>query len=195
MFERDLPLGRHLNLWDLCSCTNTYRRFAEAIEALPVAPESVEALRLLAEELLDPILDRFGRERFELTYGFCSHDLRRHLARTDPQTGKPFGRIYPKVDQHMARERAVKSGEPVCAHGGAAVDFRIRDLDSRELVDWILDQGLPFDSLYFYGPERPIHLSHGPCHRRALWTFNASNAPTTRGLEAWVERARTLKPR
>lgn len=190
----DTRLGRYLTLWDLCTCTDTYRRFAKAIQPLPVVPESLEALQQMAEALLDPLIDHFGQERFQLTYGFCSHDLRRHLLDKDPETGKPFGRIYPKVDQHMSLERGVKSGKPICDHPGAACDFRVRDLDSRDLVDWILDRGLPFDSLYFYGPDRPIHLSHGPAHRRAVWTFNSANVPTTKGIEDWVQRARVLRP-
>jgi len=28
-------------------------------------------------------------------------------------------------------------------------------------VEWILEQQLPFDSLYFYGSDRPIHISYG----------------------------------
>ena len=26
----------------------------------------------------------------------------------------------------------------------------------------------PFDRLYFYGADRPIHVSHGPEHRRQV---------------------------
>ncbi|MGF1523749.1 MAG: hypothetical protein ACFBSF_15640 [Leptolyngbyaceae cyanobacterium] len=36
------------------------------------------------------------------------------------------------------------------------------DLPSDELVKWIVAQQLPFDSVYFYGVERPIHISYGP---------------------------------
>jgi len=190
-----LPIGRYLTLGDLCSCTSTYQRFAQEIQPFPLAPESLDALEQLAAAILDPILGHFGRERFQLTYGFCSHDLRRHLERRNPETGKPFGRICPEVDQHMARELGARSGKPVCAHGGAAVDFRIRDLSSRDLVSWMLERALPFDSLYYYGPDRPVHVSHGPSHRRAVWAFNESNTPTTRGIEDWVRRARELKPR
>jgi hypothetical protein len=54
---------------------------------------------------------------------------------------------------------------------GAACDFRILDLPSNDLVDWIVAQKLPFDSLYFYGANRPIHISYGPKHKRETWAF------------------------
>ena len=49
---------------------------------------------------------------------------------------------------------------------GAACDFRIVKLESDSdrlcsstyrLVEWILEQQPPFDSLYYYGSERLIH--------------------------------------
>jgi hypothetical protein len=61
---------------------------------------------------------------------------------------------------------------------GAACDFRILDLPSDALVDWIVAQGLPFDSLYFYGADRPIHISYGPQHKRDIWAFTAWGTPT-----------------
>jgi pantothenate kinase len=35
----------------------------------------------------------------------------------------------------------------------AACDFRIVDLESDRLTEWILERQLPFDSLYFYGSD------------------------------------------
>lgn len=188
-------LGNSLTMRDFCTCTRTWRLFRDEIASpYPSSPESQVALEALARELLDPVIACFGRERFEMTYGFCSDDLRRHLLRKDPSTGRRYGRIDPRVDQHMAYERR-PDGKLYCERPGAACDFRIRDLSSRDLVEWILERGLPFDSLYYYGPDRPIHLSHGAEHRRAVWAFTPTGVPTRKGIEDWVERAKNLRPR
>ncbi len=80
------------------------------------------------------------------------------------------------------------------------------------LVEWILEQQLPFDSLYYYGRDsrspfraasptetlrvgeaspkdlRPIHISYSPQHRRNIWAFTDKGVPTKRGIEQWLER-------
>jgi hypothetical protein len=87
---------------------------------------------------------------------------------------------------------------------GAACDFRIvgiksdplRVTQSDRLVEWILEQQLPFDSLYYYGSdsrsetlrERPIHISYGSQHKRDIWTFTGRGVPTRKGIEQWLER-------
>ena len=38
----------------------------------------------------------------------------------------------------------------------------------REVADWII-ANLPFDRLYFYGADRPIHVSYGPQNSRAAF--------------------------
>ncbi|MEB3230859.1 MAG: hypothetical protein VKJ64_07620 [Leptolyngbyaceae bacterium] len=53
-------------------------------------------------------------------------------------------------------------------------------------MDWILEQRLPFDSLYFYGAERPIHISYGPQQKRDIWMFTAKGTPTRKGVDRWV---------
>lgn len=182
------PLGRHFTLGDLCTCSQTYRQNPEAIAPYPQQPASLDALRALAETLLDPLADRYGGDRLVLAYGFCSADLRRWLNQRDPATGRKRGRVDPRRDQHAAAERT-RTGRPVCDRGGAACDFYIAGEPSDRLVDWILAAQLPFDSLYFYGRDRPIHLSHGPQHKRAIWTFGDRGEPTRRGIEAWVRQA------
>jgi len=187
------PLGRYLTLEEFCTCTQTYQRYAEAIAPFPKHPDTLTALTALCENLLDPILEAFGRDRFHLTYGFCSPDLRRFLNQTDPVTGQKNGRIDPSRDQHMAHE-VNRHGRFFCDRLGAACDFYIRDLPSDRLVDWIVAEGLPFDSLYFYGGDRPIHLSYGPQHKRAIWAFTPQGTPTRRGTGRWQTAIRaTLK--
>jgi len=180
-------LGRYLTLEEFCTCTQTYRRYAAQIDPFPQnRDETIPALAALCQHILDPIIDEFGRERFQLTYGFCSKDLKRFLAKKDPVTGVKNGRVSPERDQHMAHEQN-GNGCYFCSRLGAACDFRIVDLPSDELVEWILVRQLPFDSLYFYRAERLIHISYGPQHKRDIWAFTRAGVPTRRGTERWKE--------
>lgn len=188
---RDLDLGKYLTLGDFCECTDTYKAFADSIDPLPQSPRSLESLRFLAEHLLDPLIDHYGLDAFQLTYGFCSSDLRRKLTSTNPATGKPFGRVAPSIDQHVAEELG-SSGRAVCKRGGAAADFRIKGISSRTVISWILDSALPFDRLYFYGDDRAIHLSYGPGQSRYLCAFSAANIPEQKSIRDLVLRARQV---
>jgi len=178
-------LGQHLTLEQFCTCTRTYRRHADTIDPFPANPaETLPALDALACHLLDPIIDQVGLSRFQLTYGFCSVGLKRWLTRKDPTTGRNYGRVSPSLDQHMAHE-VNRYGRYYCPRLGAACDFQVAGMASDALVGWIVAQDLPFDSLYFYGPDRPIHLSYGPQHKRAIWGFSAQGTPVRRGRQGW----------
>lgn len=185
-------LGKYLTLEDFCTCTNTYRKYADRIDPSPKNPDAtIPALKALNQFILEPVIDCFGSDRFQLTYGFCSPDLRKHLDRKDPVTGLKNGRIDSTRDQHMAYE--VKSnGKYYCERLGAACDFLITDLTSEEVVEWVLRARLPFDSLYFYSTERPIHISYGPQHKRDIWTFTSFGQPTKKGIEQWTKFAKLL---
>ncbi|MBD1846884.1 hypothetical protein H6F89_26445 [Cyanobacteria bacterium FACHB-63] len=54
-------------------------------------------------------------------------------------------------------------------------------------MEWILEQRSPFDSLYFYGGDRPIHVSYGAQRKREVWAFTEKGVPTRKGIERWVE--------
>ncbi|NJK99755.1 MAG: hypothetical protein HC910_03990 [Spirulinaceae cyanobacterium SM2_1_0] len=184
-----IQLCQHLTLTDFCTCTQTYQQFSAQIDPYPRNwDESLAAIQVLCSVLLAPIIDRYGADQFQLTYGFCSMDLKRFLNRKDPITGRKYGRVDPSRDQHMAAEKN-RNDRYFCLRGGAACDFLIRQTRSDRLVDWILATRLPFDSLYFYSPERPIHLSYGPQHKRAIWTFTDRGTPTQRGLDRWRQLA------
>lgn len=184
----DTKLGHHLTLRDFCTCTNTYKRFADQINPYPQNPEeTIPSLAALCEHILDPIISEFGIARFKLTYGLCSPDLKKWLAKKDPVTGIKYGMTTPEGDQHMSHERN-RNGRHFCARLGASCDFRVIDLPSDELVTWIITKRLPFDAIYFYGPERPIHISHGPENKRYICAFageGPKKVPTPRGTEHW----------
>ena len=188
---KDVKMGKHLTLVEFCECTETYKRFASEVNPLPSAPGSLEALQQLGVHVLDPIIDHYGRGRFHLVYGFCSNELRLKLQKKNPETQKPFGRVAPKVDQHMAME-TINGTAPYCKNEGAAADFRVSGESSRSVVSWIIENRLPFDSLYFYGDDRAIHISYGPQNRRQIWAFSEKKMPTKRPIRDLVARAREV---
>ena len=142
------------DLDELCGEFLTYRQLIECGETqavtqfanLPKQPDSYTALNELAKNVLDPVIDYFGM--IQLTYGFCSHELSKKIP----------ARIAPKLDQHCAHELNSKKNL-ICERLGAAVDFIIEDENMNEVAEWIM-QNTPFDRLYFYGENRPIHVSY-----------------------------------
>ncbi len=142
----DSLCGRYLSYRQLLECGET--QHATGLPNLPKQPDSYTALYDLATHILDPVIDYFGMIR--LTYGFCSHELGKHIKH----------RVAPKLDQHAAHERNSK-GNLICPRLGAAVDFIVEDENMREVANWIA-ANTSFDRLYFYGENRPVHISFGP---------------------------------
>ena len=148
----DEPCGRFLTFRDLIECGET--QASTGLANLPKRVESWNALYELAEHVLDPVIDWFGMVR--MTYGFCSPELSRKIP----------GRIDPKLDQHSSCEQN-RLGNPVCTRQGAAADFIVDDEDMREVAQWVV-ANTPFDRLYFYGADLPIHVSYGPENNRQI---------------------------
>jgi hypothetical protein len=97
-------IGKYLTLEELSTCSQTYQKYAAQVDPYPKNPATITAWQNLAHFIIDPIIDNFGREKFQLTYGFCSNDLRKFLQKKDPITGLKNGRIDPSRDQHCAHE-------------------------------------------------------------------------------------------
>jgi DNA phosphorothioation-associated putative methyltransferase len=142
----DQQCGRNFNYRSFVECGKTQERLR--IGNIPLRPQTYNALYALASEVLDPVIDYFGSIR--LTYGFSGTDLARNIKR----------KIAPKLDQHASCEHT-KRGTAVCNRAGAACDFIVDDESMREVADWI-HSNVPFDRLYYYGDDRPIHVSFGP---------------------------------
>lgn len=151
----DEPCGAHFTYRDFVECGSTQHR--TKIGNLPLQPATYNALYALATEVLEPVIDYFGMIR--LTYGFCSSALANEIN----------GGIAPALDQHAACEVS-RSGKAVCERGGAACDFMVEDEDMRSVAEWII-ANVPFDRLYFYGRDRPLHVSFGPDQARAAYTL------------------------
>lgn len=142
----DEPCGENFTYRDLIECGETWHR--TRIDNAPKQPETYSALYALAANVLDPVIDYFGM--IKLTYGFASAALTKAIE----------GRIAPNLDQHAAHEMN-RLGKPICPRVGAAVDFIVEDEDMVEVAKWIT-QNVPFDRLYVYGPDRPLHVSYRP---------------------------------
>jgi hypothetical protein len=144
------------DLDDLCGDNLIYRQLIECGETqakmgfsnLPKQPDSYTALYELAKNVLDPVIEHFGM--IQLTYGFCSPELCKKIP----------ARIAPKLDQHCAHELNSKKNL-ICERLGAAVDFIIEDGNMNEVAEWVMEN-TPFDRLYFYGENLPIHVSYSP---------------------------------
>jgi DNA phosphorothioation-associated putative methyltransferase len=139
----DQACGRHLTYRQLIECGETQAR--TAISNLPKEPDSYTALHDLAYYVLDPIIEYFGM--ITLTYGMCSPELSKAIN----------GRVAPKLDQHAAHEKN-RSGKVICERLGAACDFVVQDEDMEDVALWAF-ANTPLDRLYFYGKDRPIHIS------------------------------------
>ena len=144
--ELDNHCGRNLTYRQLIECGETQQ--STGLSNCPKQPDSYTALYDLATHILDPVIDYFGM--INLTYGFCSHDLGKHINK----------RVAPKLDQHAAHELNTQKNL-ICQRLGAAIDFIVDDENMREVADWVAEN-TPFDRLYFYSEDRPIHVSYGP---------------------------------
>ncbi len=151
--DLDEKCGVNFNFRDLIECGETQQRLS--LSNLPSSPDTYNALFQLATNILDPVIDYFGA--IKLTYGFCSGELGKHIKE----------RVEPSLDQHASHEKK-KSGKFICERLGAACDFIVEDEDMKEVADWIIEN-LPFDRLYFYRSDRPLHVSFGPSNQRAAF--------------------------
>lgn len=140
----DDPCGTHLTYRDLIECGETQARTASS--NCPKEPETYTALYELSKHVLDPIIEYFGTVK--LTYGFCSQQLAKAIK----------GHIAPELDQHAGHELK-RTGKPVCERLGTACDFLIEDEDMEEVANWVFEN-TAVDRLYFYGKDRPIHISY-----------------------------------
>lgn len=150
--------SKHFTYADICQCSETWRQ--TQVDNVPREPETYRAISELCETILEPVLAEFGQ--IELTYGFAGSALTRKIRH----------RIAPQLDQHAGYERR-SSGEFVCSRLGQAADFRVRGVASMDVARFIVER-LPFDRLYIYGSDRPLHVSVGPQQAGAMFEMRKS---------------------
>lgn len=144
--DLDKRASRFFSWRQLFHVGETWEALQQRRAAPPNVPQQEDtwaAYASLAGELLDPLCEKFGR--IEVTYGFASPELTKHIP----------GRICPSIDQHAGAE--MRGDVPICSRGGAAVDFMAHG-SSLDVLHWIAER-LTFDRIYYYGPDRPLHLT------------------------------------
>jgi hypothetical protein len=155
--DLDSACGTTFTYRELLECSNSWKQAStagKAIDNVPREAASYDALHALCVEILDPLSATLGRPT--LTYGFAGPNLTRLIS----------GQIAPELDQHAAHERNVR-GLPICPRLGAAVDLTIPGHTAQEVARWIHDHR-PYDRLYLYGDDLPVHVSFGPEHTRSV---------------------------
>ena len=176
----------NLNLDDLCSEFFSLNDLISAgetassspLDNLPREQDTVQALASLAKAILDPVTQHF--ERPKLTYAFSGPTNIAKITRN----------IAPRVDQHASFERQ-RNGKRICAFDGAAADFQVRGRASTMVTQYIIEE-LDFDAIYFYGKNRPIHVSWSQSPRKLVVEMKFNTAyqrhfPVRRTPERFLE--------
>ena len=148
------------------------------LENLPKEQRTIDALAMMASKILDPITQEF--ERPTLTYAFSGPSTIVKIKRN----------IAPRVDQHASFE-VQQNGRMICALGGAAVDFSLEHKNSLFAARFVIEN-LNFDAIYFYGPDRPIHVSWSDSPRNMvvemkLNTKHRRHFPVRRSPEKFLD--------
>ena len=127
---------------------------------LPIEPDSKSALIELNSNMLKPIVSHFGK--LQITYGFTSFQLLKYIKKYSP------GHMAPELDQHASHELNSRNNR-ICKRDGVACDIVVAGYEDKMhiIAEYIINE-LPFDRLYFYGSDRPLHISFGPEHSRYL---------------------------
>jgi hypothetical protein len=135
------PLGKQLLGWHL-------NKYPETPSNIP-SPKSKPYLEMLISEILIPTERKFGA--LTITYGFTSSKIAAYISKHF-STG-----TAPKLDQHAACELNSKNNE-ISTRRGSACDFILPNESMAEITRFIV-KNLSFDRLYYYGDNRPIHVS------------------------------------
>lgn len=148
----DTKCGDHFYYRDFVECGETFDALRP--KNTPKELKTYESIRKLNHFILDPVWKEFGT--IKLTYGISSQNLYKNITQN----------IAPNLDQHAAWEKNIK-GKQICARGGAAVDFLCLNKNSLLVAQWIV-KNCEYDRLYFYGSDRPVHISVGPGESRQV---------------------------
>lgn len=170
--------SRYFKYADFIHCGETQAK--TQLTNIPKDPRTIAAIQELATSILDPVFEEFGE--LKLTYGFCSNELLKNIRkRTNPG-------VAPSLDQHSGYELNSRKN-PICKRPGFACDFNAINTDSLVLTKWIITN-LKFDRLYYYGRNRPIHISIGPENNLAITLV--STTPTGRKIPTNIKKEKFL---
>lgn len=161
------------------------KKHPEFIDNHPKEIESVNSILMLIEAILLPIEKEFGD--IDITYGFVSSELNRYI-----QKHSSSG-TYPSIDQHAASE-INKANKSICKRHGLASDFIVKGCEMQmDKVMLFIVKNLNFDKIYYYGNNKPLHVSVGNNSEKHLQVMNISdNGRRIPGRKAYGFEARKL---
>jgi len=154
--------SKHFQYSDFTQCGTTQAK--SLIENTAKDSRTIEAIKELANLILDPIMENLGQ--VNLTYGLCTNDLLLQIKK------QPSPGVAPQLDQHAGYE-VNSRGTRICNRNGFACDFYVTGIDSLTIAKWVV-VNLPFDRLYFYGKGRPLHISIAPKNNYAITLLEQS---------------------
>lgn len=141
-------------------------KHAISLDNFPKEVESINLILALIETVLLPVSKEFGDVK--ITYGFVSQELNRYI-----QKNSPSG-TYPPIDQHTASELN-NANNHICKRHGSACDFLINGFENKmDQVMLFIVKNLDFDKIYYYGNDRPLHVSVGNESEKHLQIMNVS---------------------
>jgi hypothetical protein len=162
-----------------------HEKHPSSIDNFPKETESINSLIELIEKILIPVSREFND--ITITYGFISAELNTYI-----QKNSASG-TYPSIDQHAASELN-KYNNPICKRSGLACDFYINGYETKmdKVMQFIVDK-LNFDKIYYYGKERPLHVSVGINEEKHLQVMNMSEkGRRIPGQKAYGDKAKFL---
>lgn len=155
------------------------------IDNSPKEMESVNSLLMLIEYILLPIEKKFGD--IDITYGFVSSELNRYIQKNSSSGTSP------SIDQHAASE-INKASKNICKRHGLASDFIVKGYEMQmDKVMLFIVENLNFDKIYYYGNNKPLHVSVGNISEKHLQVMNISdNGRRIPGKKAYGNEAKKL---
>ncbi len=156
-----------------------------SLDNTPKESESTLSAILMLETVLLPISKEFGD--IHITYGFVSSELNKYI-----QKNSSSG-TYPSIDQHAASELNLANNH-ICKRHGLACDFIVNGYEVKmDKVMLFIVNNLSFDKIYFYGSDKPLHVSVGNESKRHLQVMNVSDkGRRIPGRKAYGNKAKIL---
>ena len=156
-----------------------------SLDNTPKESESILSAILMLETVLLPISKEFGD--IHITYGFVSSELNKYIQKNNSSG------TYPSIDQHAASELN-NINNHICKRHGLACDFIVNGYkDQMDQVMLFIVSNLKFDKIYFYGNDKPLHVSVGNESERHLQVMNISDkGRRIPGRKAYGNKAKRL---
>ena len=172
------PLAKQLLNW-------YQKKHHICIDNSPIEVESIKSILMLVETVLIPVSKKFGE--IKITYGFVSPELNRYIQRNSSSG------TYPTTDQHAASELN-QANNQICNRQGLACDFIVNGYEKQvgQIMLFIVNN-LDFDKIYYYGKDKPLHVSVGHKSEKHLQVMNISeNGRRIPGKKAYGNKAKVL---